>query len=120
MREFRRDKKTKFSARDFDRPNIPNERFRRRGGDRFEGPGPREFRGGERREMFDVTCDKCGRECQVPVKPTSSKPVYCSDCFRKNESATEPRGRPSAGASERELEQINQKLDMIIKALGID
>ena len=24
----------------------------------------------------------CGREAQVPFRPTSGKPVYCSDCFR--------------------------------------
>jgi len=34
------------------------------------------------REMFEATCSSCGREAQVPFKPTSGKPVYCSDCFR--------------------------------------
>lgn len=34
------------------------------------------------REMFEATCSNCGREAQVPFKPTSGKPVYCSDCFR--------------------------------------
>ena len=24
----------------------------------------------------------CGKEAQVPFRPTSGKPVYCSDCFR--------------------------------------
>ena len=33
------------------------------------------------REMFDVTCSSCGREAQVPFRPTSGKPVYCNDCF---------------------------------------
>jgi CxxC-x17-CxxC domain-containing protein len=33
------------------------------------------------REMFSATCDGCGREAQVPFRPTGSKPVYCSDCF---------------------------------------
>jgi CxxC-x17-CxxC domain-containing protein len=34
------------------------------------------------REMFSATCTNCGREAQVPFKPSGSKPVYCSDCFR--------------------------------------
>jgi CxxC-x17-CxxC domain-containing protein len=34
------------------------------------------------REMFPATCSSCGKPTQVPFKPTSGKPVYCSDCFR--------------------------------------
>jgi CxxC-x17-CxxC domain-containing protein len=34
------------------------------------------------REMFAATCSKCGRETEVPFRPTNGKPVYCSDCFR--------------------------------------
>ena len=33
------------------------------------------------REMFTVTCSSCGRDAQVPFRPTSGKPVYCNDCF---------------------------------------
>jgi len=42
------------------------------GGSRDRGP----------REMFEATCSSCGKEAQVPFRPTSGKPVYCSDCFR--------------------------------------
>lgn len=34
------------------------------------------------REMFSATCSNCGKEASVPFRPTSGKPVYCSDCFR--------------------------------------
>jgi CxxC-x17-CxxC domain-containing protein len=34
------------------------------------------------REMFDAVCSTCGKDTQVPFRPTSGKPVYCSDCFR--------------------------------------
>ena len=34
------------------------------------------------REMFAATCSNCGKEAMVPFRPTSGKPVYCSDCFR--------------------------------------
>ena len=39
--------------------------------------------GGSRgpREMFTATCSSCGKEASVPFRPTSGKPVYCSDCF---------------------------------------
>ena len=63
--------------------------------------------------MHEVICDKCGSKCEVPFRPTEGKPVYCSDCFRKNES-TEPKQSSNSG---RELEQINQKLDKILSLL---
>ena len=31
--------------------------------------------------MFSATCSSCGREAQVPFRPSGAKPVYCSDCF---------------------------------------
>jgi CxxC-x17-CxxC domain-containing protein len=40
--------------------------------------------------MFKTTCDNCGRGCEVPFKPTSGKPIYCSDCFERNQD-DEPR-----------------------------
>lgn len=33
------------------------------------------------REMFSATCSSCGKEAQVPFRPSGAKPVYCSDCF---------------------------------------
>jgi CxxC-x17-CxxC domain-containing protein len=49
------------------------------GGDSYGGYTDRGDRG--TREMFSATCSSCGREAQVPFRPTGSKPVYCSDCF---------------------------------------
>ena len=57
-----------------------------RGGSRggFSGGGRSSFGGGRGdREMFSTVCSNCGKECQVPFKPTTGKPVYCSDCFEK-------------------------------------
>jgi CxxC-x17-CxxC domain-containing protein len=85
-------------------------------------------------QMHKVTCDKCGIECEVPFKPTSSKPVYCSDCFKKQEGSTSggrdferrperPRSReaPSRPASNtQDLDLINEKLNKIMKALKIE
>lgn len=40
--------------------------------------------GGQRREMHPATCAECGKETQVPFRPSGDRPVYCSDCFRSN------------------------------------
>ena len=50
------------------------------GGGSYGGGGGYASRGP--REMFSATCSNCGKEAQVPFRPTSGKPVYCSDCFR--------------------------------------
>ena len=69
------------------------------------------------REMHEVTCDKCGKRCEVPFKPTSSKPVYCSDCFKKDEHF-ESKNKPDQFT--KEFDQINRKLDKILEALEIN
>ncbi len=83
------------------------------------GGRPNKF-AGERRErprfddkqMHDAVCAKCGKDCQVPFRPTAERPVYCNDCFDK-----------SAGGnknSEEIMEQIkilNNKIDKIMKIL---
>jgi len=65
-------------------------------------------------EMTKVTCSACGEKCEVPFKPTSSKPVFCSDCFSKNKDSS---GGRSSGKG---LDIINAKLDKIMKALEIE
>ena len=35
------------------------------------------------RQMFDAVCAECGAPTQVPFEPTSGRPVYCKDCFKK-------------------------------------
>jgi CxxC-x17-CxxC domain-containing protein len=35
------------------------------------------------REMFEAVCSSCGNVAKVPFRPTSGKPVYCTDCFAK-------------------------------------
>ena len=40
-----------------------------------EGPG---------REMFTIKCSECGKDAEVPFKPTEGRPVYCRDCFMKH------------------------------------
>ena len=58
------------------------------GGSSYGGGGGGGYGGGgggysrAPREMFDATCARCGKETQVPFRPSGARPVYCSDCFR--------------------------------------
>jgi CxxC-x17-CxxC domain-containing protein len=69
-------------------------------------PAERQFRGGRsfgnrsnfrERSLTKVICAECGKECEVPFKPTADRPVYCRDCFAKR------KGESSFGAESREF-----------------
>jgi len=87
--------------------------------------------------MYDAICSECGKECQVPFRPSGEKPVFCSECFekqnggRKRESrGGEFRGRDSrsdsgrrSGGMEvdklmREMEKIDRKLERVLDLLN--
>ena len=112
-----------------------------RGGGRGFGGGGRDrggssfSRGGDDRprEMFKTVCSNCGKDCEVPFRPTSGKPVYCSDCFEKmggrNSDGPRPE-RPERNRSDfsnrpqaprvdntKVFEDLNKKLDKIIELL---
>ena len=99
--------------RDSSRRDRPGRRSFKDGPRGRSGPR-RDSRSRERREveMTKVTCSECGEEWQVPFKPTSSKPVYCSDCFTK-------KGGNPGKVTSKDIELINEKLDKIMKALKI-
>jgi len=117
--------------------------FKKGGGKRFSGRGG--FSGGRDRgpvTMHQAICDKCGKPCEVPFKPTSGKPVYCSACFEGKKEIGNNRGgdrfsqksyggykapiRPDfrSDASKennnevkKQLEILNGKMDLLIKAV---
>lgn len=41
------------------------------------------------RQMHKAICSSCGRECEVPFKPSGEKPVFCSSCFEKNRGSSD-------------------------------
>ncbi len=52
--------------------------------------------------MHKATCDKCGNKCEVPFKPTGSKPIFCSDCFQgKDDRGSRGGGRSKFGDRDR-------------------
>ena len=36
-----------------------------------------------RRTMYAVVCFECGKDCEIPFKPSGGRPVYCQECFAK-------------------------------------
>jgi len=38
------------------------------------------------REMHAVTCSECGKQTEVPFRPSGDRPVYCRECFNQNNS----------------------------------
>lgn len=118
-----------FRERNFDRRGSGRSQGRSRRSDDRDNHGPKRFGEFERRDsrgssfekqMFSVTCDKCGSRCDVPFKPTGNKPVYCSDCFRKNEDSGSNNGSNKPDKLGKQLDEINEKLGKICEALDID
>lgn len=87
-----------------------------RGGRRDYGNSKSNYRNNDRgdREMFSAICDDCGKECKVPFKPSSDKPIYCSECFEKRGGGNDKGGN---GGNSKQLEEINEKLDILLRLL---
>jgi CxxC-x17-CxxC domain-containing protein len=89
-------------------------------------------------EMHDAVCAECGKDCRIPFFPRSGKPVFCSDCFEKQNSQggnnsyndrrpsfsdrsdrrdSKPRSdRPQVNYKE-QFEIVNSKLDKVLSLL---
>jgi len=119
-RKSNRDSKGSYSKRDTGgRKSFEDFHKGKRDSGRGSNNYSRDRRDGysrDRREvkMTKVICSSCGKECEVPFKPTSSKPVYCDECFAKKGKAG------SDKVPNKDLGIINEKLDKIMKALKIE
>lgn len=77
--------KKKFGGRTFGGGN--------RSEGRSEGSGerktyaPRDREEGAKSQMHKATCHDCGKNCEVPFRPTGSRPIFCSTCFDKQGSS---------------------------------
>ncbi len=56
-------------------------------------------------KLYSAVCDECGKSCELPFKPSSGKPVYCSDCFKKKQRAG------SGGSNFRNNDRFNFRRD---------
>ncbi|MBN2087095.1 hypothetical protein JW758_01985 [Candidatus Peregrinibacteria bacterium] len=101
-----------------DKPVLCNNCFKKdnKGGrgdrDRDRGRG-RDFGGdrGRDRQMHKAVCADCGKNCEVPFKPSGDKPVLCSDCFGGGNSS----GKPNQSSEKHD--EILAKLDKILNLL---
>lgn len=41
------------------------------------------------RQMYAVVCFECGKDTEIPFKPSGDRPVFCKECFAKR------RGQPA-------------------------
>jgi CxxC-x17-CxxC domain-containing protein len=145
MKPFK--KRDNFRGREFDASAHGGKRFNGSSSRKFDGP-KRFDRNSDRLErkfshkdsgiadkgfiLHEAVCDRCGRKCDLPFKPTGNKPIYCRSCFRQNNSENDfgknfeskkfgDRHESNMPiTSSEELESINQKLDKIMKALKIN
>jgi len=83
-----------------------------------EGRGRNRRRGDNRedRQMHKATCADCGKNCEVPFRPSGGKPVYCSNCFSKGDGSGSGQGsgRRKSDQSNKKHDEINAKLDKIL------
>jgi CxxC-x17-CxxC domain-containing protein len=99
--------------------------------------GRRDFgnRDGARPMLHKTICSKCGKECEVPFRPTGNRPVYCKECFQTiRPEATRPDNNFSRRPNfenrgdqvnrsaqqpqyEEQLEALSAKLDKILRIL---
>jgi CxxC-x17-CxxC domain-containing protein len=87
---------------------------RRSSGGFDRGPSRRPERGGfgggnrgGASTMHQAVCFECGKDCEVPFRPTGGKPVFCSACFdKKGGSESRVRGGFD-GRPERSFERDN-------------
>lgn len=104
MKKFNQGRDRDFSDRG---PNRNSGGFDRGSSRRSERGG---FGGGNRggaSMMHQAVCFECGKDCEVPFRPTGGKPVFCSACFdKKGGSESRVRGGFD-GRPERSFERDN-------------
>jgi CxxC-x17-CxxC domain-containing protein len=78
-----------YASRGYSEPGrCPDRRAARKTERDGGGGGYGAYRSRAPREMFSATSSSCGKEAQVPFRPSGDKPVYCSDCFQQRGGAS--------------------------------
>ncbi len=72
--------------------------------------------------MHSAICGSCGKDCEVPFRPTGDRPVYCKNCFDGKEHMAPRTSRNTVRENggddtKKQLEIINVKLEKIIGLL---
>ena len=101
----------------FDKRRSGRGRFNRKSSGSFGRRDRGRDRRSERHEMHSAICDKCGKDCEVPFKPTQGKPLYCNDCFKDKGREAGSRSGFGKQNNNENFDQINKKLDKILNIL---
>ncbi len=64
------------------------------------GPRPNDQR--PARQMYAVVCFDCGKDTEIPFKPSGDRPVYCKECFSKRRSGQGPKPNTSPSIQPKE------------------
>ncbi len=67
------------------------------GGGGYSGGGGGGGYGRSERTMTEVVCASCGKDTEVPFVPRGDRPVYCSDCYSKQNGGTRSGGGGGGG-----------------------
>ena len=78
-----------------------------------QAPAPAPERRREPRPMHKAVCADCGKDCEVPFRPSAGRPVYCKECFAARKSAGTfrpggdrgPKESPPAAASSKPVKK---------------
>jgi CxxC-x17-CxxC domain-containing protein len=62
--------------------------------------------------MFDVTCNNCLRDFQVPFEPDSSRPIYCEECKEERKANQYARGMGLSFPNSRRQNSVSHGLGM--------
>ncbi|MFA6447373.1 MAG: CxxC-x17-CxxC domain-containing protein [Patescibacteria group bacterium] len=73
----------------------------------WERSGGRDF---DKPTMYEAVCSECGKDCEVPFRPTGSRPVFCSNCFKKDENPS-PRRFEGRGGDRFESRESRSSFD---------
>jgi len=106
------------------KPVYCSDCFKKNGGPDTRRSESRSFGRGRSndRQMHDAVCARCGKDCQIPFRPSSGRDVFCSRCFEKNEEGTsfeKPRFNRSDSAPDfsAQFKELNAKLDAVLRLL---
>lgn len=84
-----------------------NRGSRQGGGRDFKRGGFRDRDSRGPAQMHQAVCDNCGKNCEVPFRPTIGKPIFCSSCFESNRGSDSrnfsSKGGPSSGWEEKRM-----------------
>ena len=49
----------------------------------FQNPTAKQEPPRRDRQLYEAICADCHKVCEVPFRPTETRPVYCKECFAK-------------------------------------